>query len=297
MKKKMILCTILILLFTGGIVTGVIQLYRQYREYSEGTDSYTDLDSYVELPEEREDTPPSSAEESESGGREWPSVDFASLQEINPDIVGWIYVEGTDISYPVVQRQDNQYYLNHLFSGETNSAGCIFLDCRNASGFSDWHSIIYGHHMKNGSMFSRLTEYKKQEYYDGHPTALLLTPDENFEIEIFAGYVASVQDKAWEVAFPSDRDFSEWLEEAKERSCFDSEITPAVTDRILTLSTCSYEFDNARFVLLGILKPEAVRASDFCQMSSVAFQWIENSLRKRVEICKGLRYNFYAGSV
>lgn len=254
MKKKMILCTILILLFTGGIVAGVIQLYRQYREYSEGKDSYTDLGSYVELPEEPEDPSPAPAEESGSGGREWPSVDFASLQEINPDIVGWIYVEGTDISYPVVQHQDNQYYLNHLFSGELNSAGCIFLDCRNAPDFSDKNSILYGHHMKNGTMFSGLSEYKKQEYYDGYPTALLMTPEKNFEIEIFAGYVASVQDKAWEVAFHADRDFSEWLKNAEERSCFTSGITPAVTDRILTLSTCSYEFDDARFVLLGIIQ-------------------------------------------
>lgn len=256
MKKRTILCTILILLFTGGIVAGVIQLYRQYREYSEGEDSYTDLGSYVELPKEPEDPSPAPAEESESGGREWPAVDFVSLQEINPDIVGWIYVEGTDISYPVVQRQDNQYYLNHLFSGESNSAGCIFLDCRNAPDFSDKNSILYGHHMKNGTMFSGLTEYKKQEYYDGHPTALLLTPEKNFEIEIFAGYVASVQDKAWEVAFPSDRDFLVWLEKTEERSCFTSEVTPAATDRILTLSTCSYEFNDARFVVLGRILDE-----------------------------------------
>lgn len=255
-KEKWILCTILILIFAGGIVIGVIQLYRQYHEYSEGEDSYTDLGSYVELPEEPEDPPLTPIEGNESRGRKWPYVDFASLQEINPDIVGWIYVEGTDISYPVVQCQDNQYYLKHLFSGESNSAGCIFLDCRNASDFSDRHSIIYGHHMKNGSMFSGLTEYKKQEYYDGHPIALLLTPEKNFEIEIFAGYVASVQDEAWEVAFPSDRDFSEWLEKAEERSCFISRITPAVTDRIVTLSTCSYEFNNARFVVLGRIKEE-----------------------------------------
>lgn len=116
---------------------GVIQLYRQYHEYSEGEDSDTGLGSYVELPEKPEDPPLTSIEGNESRGRKWPSVDFASLQEINSDIVGWIYVEGTDISYPVVQCKDNQYYLKHLFSEESNSAGCIFLDCRNVSDFSD----------------------------------------------------------------------------------------------------------------------------------------------------------------
>ena len=123
MKKKRIICIILILIFASGIVIGAIQMYKQYREYSEGEDSYTDLSDYVELPEEQEDPSPSPIDETESGGREWPAVDFTSLQEINPDIVGWIYIEGTEINYPVVQSKDNQYYLKHLFSGEWNSSG------------------------------------------------------------------------------------------------------------------------------------------------------------------------------
>lgn len=94
---------------------------------------------------------------------------------------------------------------------------CIFLDTRNASDFSDRNSIVYGHHMKNGTMFSGVTEYNKQEFYNAHPTILIMTPEQK---------------------------------SVKEHSCFDSEITPAATDRIVTLSTCSYEFDNARFVLI-----------------------------------------------
>ena len=126
MKKKKIICIMLILIFTSGIVIGAIQLYKQYHEYSEGEDSYTDLEDYVKLPEEPEAPSASPVDdETESGGREWPAVDFASLQEINPDIVGWIYIEGTEINYPVVQGNDNQYYLKHLFSGEWNGSGCI----------------------------------------------------------------------------------------------------------------------------------------------------------------------------
>ena len=81
-----------------------------------------------------------------------------------------------------------------------------------------------------------------------------LTPNQNYEIGVFAGYVASVKDDAWKVGFESDTSFEDWLARAIDRSCFDSDISPAVTDRIVTLSTCSYEFDNARFVLLGILQ-------------------------------------------
>ncbi len=254
MKKKR-LYMILILFFTGIFVLGAFQIYRQLREYGEGDSVYTDIEQYVRIEEESEGDSNGQENESQSGENEpdvnWPAVDFAALAEINPDIVAWIYIEGTEINYPVVQGSDNQYYLKHLFNGKWNSSGCIFLDSRNTPDFSDRHSIIYGHHMKNGTMFSGLTEYKKQEFYDAHPVTLLMTPDQNFRVEIFAGYVASVKDNAWEIAMESDAEFENWLTETKERSCFESEIAPAATDHVITLSTCSYEFDNARFVLIG----------------------------------------------
>lgn len=258
MRKKNVICAMLILIFTAGIALGAWQIYQQLHEYSEGADSYTDLEEYVKVPEapddDMEEIPVSSESGETESARWWPEVDFEALREINPDLVGWIYIEGTEISYPVVQGADNQFYLKHLFTGEWNSSGGIFLDARNSADLSDRNSILYGHHMKDGSMFHSLMEYKSQEYYDEHPTVLFLTPEANYEVKIFAGYVASVDADAWTVGFSSDSEFEEWLRRAKERSCFTSEITPAATDRILTLSTCSYEFNDARFVLLGVLE-------------------------------------------
>lgn len=257
MKKKT-LYTILILVFLGIFILGAVQVYLQLREYGEGESSYTEMEQYVWVDESPEDTGDERQDGNQSGEGEpdisWPAVDFDALSAINPDIVAWIYIEDTQINYPVVQGRDNQYYLKRLFDGKWNSAGCIFLDSRNEPDFSDRHSIIYGHHMKNGTMFYGLTEYKKQEFYEGHPTILLMTPEQNIRVEIFAGYVANVEDNAWEIAMDSDVEFENWLEEAKARSCFKSEVAPAVTDRIVTLSTCSYEFDNARFVLLGVIR-------------------------------------------
>lgn len=254
MKKKR-LYAILILFFTGIFALGAFQVYRQLREYEEGDSSYTDIEQYVSIEEEPEDDSNGQENESQSGESEsdvnWPAVDFAALSEINQDIVAWIYIEGTEINYPVVQGSDNQYYLKHLFNGKWNSSGCIFLDSRNTPDFSDRHSIIYGHHMKNGTMFSGLTEYKKQEFYDAHPTILLITPNQNFRVEVFAGYVANVKDDAWRIRFDSNKELEKWLQHTQDHSWFESETTPAVTDRIITLSTCSYEFDNARFVLVG----------------------------------------------
>ncbi|TGY95255.1 class B sortase [Petralouisia muris] len=258
--KKNRLYTILILIFTGIFMTGAIQIYRQLKDYGEGESSYTEIEQYVWVEEAPEDSGDEEQNGSQSGEEEpdlrWPAIDFDALSEINSDIVAWIYIEDTEINYPVVQGTDNQYYLKRLFNGKWNGSGCIFLDSRNSPDLSDRHSIIYGHHMKNGTMFSGLTEYKKQGFYEGHPVVLLMMLEQNVRVEIFAGYVARVSDKAWEIALGSDVEFREWMEEAKERSCFKSEITPAVTDRIVTLSTCNYEFDNARFVLLGVVRDE-----------------------------------------
>lgn len=107
--------------------------------------------------------------------------------------------------------------------------------------------------MKNGTMFTGIDRYKKQEFFDEHPVALLIRPDKNYKVDFFAGYVATPQDDAWEIGF-TEAEFEVWLQNAADRSCFTSEIAPIASDHILTLSTCSYEFDDARFVLAGVLR-------------------------------------------
>ena len=111
--------------------------------------------------------------------------------------------------------------------------------------------FIYGHHMDNGTMLQNPMGYKEQAFYDRHPTGQLITPDESYTVEFFAGYVVSVENDAWNTSFISGEEFTQWLTAAQERSLFSSAINPAECDRIITLSTCSYEFYNARFVVLG----------------------------------------------
>ena len=249
------ICVILILILAAIMVFSGYQIFRELKMQKESADIYTDLEDFIDYPEETDGVP----DETQSGETEavtvGPTIDFAGLKEINDDCVAWIYIEDTVINYPVLQGSDNAYYLKHLIDGKWNSAGSIFMDSRVNADLSDRHSIIYGHHMKNGTMFSGLAQYKKQSYYDEHPTGLLITPEQTYQIEFFAGYVAKVNDPAWDTGFESDEDYEDWLQQAKDRSCFQSPLSPAVTDRVLTLSTCSYEFDNSRFVLLGILKP------------------------------------------
>lgn len=255
---------ILIVFFAAMLLFSAWKLFGILQGYEQGESEYNELQQYISVTEpptipdaapqatqpeySHEPTAPEEADDTV-----WPVVDFEQLAQINPDIVGWIFIEGTDINYPVVQGSDNDYYLRHLFDGTYNSSGCIFLDAACSADFSDQHSIIYGHHMKNGTMFSGLMDYKQQSFYDEHSMALLLTPTHNYKIKLFSGYVSDPWNDAWETEF-LDVDFAEWLNAISERSGFEADSYPAEGDRIFTLSTCTYEFENARYVLHGYIE-------------------------------------------
>ncbi len=249
-RKKKVICSILIFLCLIGSIIGGYQTYKIIQEYINGINSYTELDDYITLPEDDYN--------SQSGVQEdnykIPVIDFDNLKKINSDIIGWIYIEGTNINYPIVQGRDNKYYLKHLFNKEWNSSGCIFLDSRNSADLSDKHSVIYGHHMRDGKMFSDLMKYKQQLFYEKHSEILILTPDGNYKLIIFSSYVTSSDDDAWKVEFSSENDLEEWINKSLYKSCLKCDINPTTVYQIVTLSTCSYEYNNARFVLLGLLK-------------------------------------------
>jgi len=240
--------------FLAAFLFSAWQLYIIYSEYAAAEKQYSQLEQYVYT--DTASPPPSSSQSvPEENTSPWPQVDFAALRQINPDIVGWLYIEGTQINYPVVQGENNDYYLNHQFDRSYNSAGCLFLDAANSPLLSDRNSIIYGHHMKNKSMFHSLTKYKQQAFFDAHPTAWLVTPAQSYQIQFFSGYVSDTAGAAWNID-SSEADYEAWLSAAKEKSCFVSPILPTAQNRVVTLSTCSYEFQNARFVVHGLLSAQ-----------------------------------------
>lgn len=181
---------------------------------------------------------------------DWPEVDFARLRSINPDVVAWIYIEGTHINYPVVQAEDNKHYLKRMFDGKRNAAGCIFLDYRCEADFSGLHSILYGHHMKDDSMFADLVLYKDQAFYDEHPVALLITPTRKYKIQLFSSYVANNRDDSWQLSF-GQQEFESWLRDKIKRFAFKAASNPDGDESILTLSTCTYDYDGAKYILHG----------------------------------------------
>ncbi len=178
-------------------------------------------------------------------------VDFDALLKKNPDIVGWLYCEGTVINYPVVQGKDNSFYISHLSDGSKNINGSLFVDYRNGKNFTDENTVVYGHHMKNGSMFASLVHYRSQAYYDKHPKLYFLTPGRNYSIELFSGFICKSNAAFFNRQIKPEADFAAYLEDSKKNSDFKSGVNVAVTDRILTLSTCTYEYKNARYVVQG----------------------------------------------
>ena len=181
-------------------------------------------------------------------------VDFNLLCNQNQDIVAWLYCPDTPINYPIVQAADNDFYLRRLLDGSYNTAGTLFMDFRNSEDFSDWNSIIYGHNMKNDSMFGTLPDYKAQSYFEEHSVMYLLTPEQNYKINLLAGFVTPASSKLYSVFNPDEDEKTLLIDSWVAASNFDSGINPASENHFITLSTCSYEYSNARYVLIGILE-------------------------------------------
>ena len=187
------------------------------------------------------------------GGPEAPEpIDFNALKAINGDAAAWLRCPGTGIDYPVVQGENNSHYLRRLITGEYNAAGTLFIDCRNRP-FTDRNTVIYGHNMRDKSMFWTLLQYKKQAFYDEHPVMRISTPEREYAVQIFAGFTAGTDTDAWKLEFGDDGEFAAWLLRERGRSVFLSGVQVSAADKVVTLSTCCYDFPGARFVVVGRL--------------------------------------------
>lgn len=182
-------------------------------------------------------------------------VDFRALREVCGDVEGWIYCEGTPINYPVVQGEDNDYYLRRSYEGTKMTAGSIFVDAGNRRGFADSNTVIYGHHMKNGSMFACLEDWEEQGFYEEHPVMWLLTPEQDYKIVLFSGYTTAADSDTYQIFQGPGRELEEYLEACADQSDFQSDVELDGDARYVVLSTCAYSFTNARHVLHGMLVP------------------------------------------
>lgn len=184
-----------------------------------------------------------------------PSINSAYLESINPDYKGWLYVDGIVINYPVVQCADNDYYLDHTFYGQKNSNGCLFIDYRLDLSKDNYNTLIYGHAMKTGAMFGLLLRYAWPGFFEQNQHIVYVTEQGPYLITVFSAYTVSTDSDAWRINFDDEEDYGEWLRDIKSASEVRCSLTPTTSDRIMTLTTCSFKFDDARFVVHGIIEP------------------------------------------
>ncbi len=244
------------------------QLASIFLEYRQGTEEYDELEELVfaELPsapsvrmkqtEQKADTAVSESDaalesqtaEAESQQTQMSYVDFATLKAMNSDAVAWITMYGTNINYPVVQGTDNDYYLHHTFTGNENAAGAIFIDASMEEGMESKNVIVYGHNMKNGSMFGTLSYYKNEQMVKNYPAFLVYTESGVYEYAIFSAFMTTAGSDTYVYGFGSEESFMSYIDKMKQRSWYDTGVEVTAEDTIMTLSTCSGGEDE-RFVV------------------------------------------------
>jgi len=214
--------------------------------YQEGRSEYDEIKNLVLEYEENKDQ-----EEEEEKFR----VDFDKLLEINEDTIGWIRFspEPSIISYPVVQGDDNDLYLHKTFSANDNTLGAIFLDVNCDNRFNNRNSIIYGHRMKDGSMFRKLEDYKDKAFWENNPYFYIYTPDGK-EITYHIYSVGVVEDDAetYTLSFSDDAQFQSFIDYTYRTADYDTGVEVTVEDQVVTLSTCTAASDEHRFVVHGV---------------------------------------------
>lgn len=181
-----------------------------------------------------------------------PRVDLDALRSVNGDVIGWIEIPGTGLAYPLMQGDDNDYYLNHSWNGRRVAAGSIFMECQCAADFTDFNTIIYGHRMTYDAMFAYLKYYKNLSYWQAHPLVYIVEQGGTRCYEIFAAYEASVKSCVYWLKVTDDTHKQAVIDFALEHSVIDTGVIPQTTDRILTLSTCTESGHATRWVVQAV---------------------------------------------
>ena len=184
------------------------------------------------------------------------SVDFDALLEINPDTIAWVRFDEPSIrNYPVVKSADNNEYLTKTFAENDNKLGAIFMDMRNSSDFSDRNTIIYGHHLNvSPEMFSRLHLYEDEEFCREHPNFYIYTPDGSVRTyTVFSAGIVNAAANNYDVEFASDEEFEQYIELCRESSNYQVDVEVNAQSQILSLSTCTGDQRDERFLLQGVL--------------------------------------------
>ena len=247
---------VIIVIASLAALTAAFMIFKTARDYKAASDEYDSLRQYAseevsttDTAEKVSDIKPIELEEAEErkelksneNREDFPEmeVDFKALREKNPDTVGWLYVGSCGISYPIVQGEDNDYYMHHTFEGTVNSSGAIIMDYRDDKYLKDWNTFIYGHNMKNGSMFGSLKKLLKDEtLYDSDPYIYVYLPGYIYRYKIFSYYKDKPDSKMYWTA-DTLQEYRQYIRDALSLSVRDLGVETSEENNMVTLVTCS----------------------------------------------------------
>ena len=251
-KKSRALYYVILLILLGVLVFSAVKIISYFKQQADASRQQQTLEEQYTTPVKDDNDPDNTGDNSDTvePDPESITVDFDKLIADYPDVVGYIYCANTKIKYVIQHGKGNDYYLVHDSQGNTNNNGSIFIEELNSGSFSDGNTIIYGHNMKTGMMFAGLRNYHTDKnYYAAHPYMYIYTPSQNYKLELFAGFVCEHDDEIYSTSLTQAQ-----LEAMAAKSDFKANIG-VPTGKTVTLSTCSYEFADARYVVIGALTP------------------------------------------
>lgn len=258
MKEKLralgILAALAVMLFSGFRIFTISAGYRRDRDAYDRTAQQFVQTLDVPSSPSTEAPPEVSVPPTEPPEYAPIAVDFDALMEVSSQAVGWIYCPDTGISYPIVQSDNNSDFLRAAPDGSYRYAGSIFLDYRCPPDFSGWNSILYGHNLMDESMFGTLERYRDQEYYEAHPTMYLLTPEADYRVDLIGGLELDARSELYRTDH-TEESHRTFVEAVLAGSDFQASLEGLELTRTLTLSTCSYGYEDARYIVVGVLTP------------------------------------------
>jgi len=259
MRNKMARDLLIILFCAVFLVSGGM-LANQYMDYFSGNLAYNNA---VELAEDPVPTAEGVEVVEEAVQEEIPyrddyvdelkEINLATLRETQSDVIGWILIPGTEISYPLMQGEDNDYYLHHSWDGRKTSVGSIYMDCRNDAALGDFNTIIYGHNMLNGTMFTQLHMFKDDNFFESQPGIYILTEQGIYKYALYACYETTTGATYW-IDFEDDSVKERYFSVAVKQYGKEPQVDAGVDDRILTLSTCTGNGHDKRWIVQGVLE-------------------------------------------
>lgn len=268
-QEKKLLYKILLAVFAAALVVSFAVLIKNRIVEKNAEQKYEELSAQAsgEGTEEKNDAKKEEQEpdpEEEKGqaldGIEIPgkNLDWEELQKENKDIYGWIYIPGTQVDYPLLQHPtDDSYYLVHNLDGSEGYPGCIYSESKNKKDFTDKNTILYGHNMKDGSMFGSLHNFEEAAFFEEHRYAFLYTKEQTFVYDLFAAYEFSDDHLLYVYDFSTDTGYQEYLDMVfgirDMGAHFREGAKVTAEDKILTLSTCISTKPENRYLVQGVL--------------------------------------------